>query len=402
MRLLLHDFAGHPFPAQLGRALAGRGVVVDHARCSGVATGTGDLERRADDPAGLRFSVVSAAPFERYSPLKRIASEARYGARLAGHVRRTRPDVVLSGNTPLLAQAALWAAARSVGARRVFWVQDFLGRGTRSVLAARSPLLGRTLGAGFERLETGLLRRSDHAVVITEDFVAELDRRSVAVPTTVVENWAPLDEIGLEPKDNPWARAHGLHDRPVALYSGTLGLKHDPGHLVATAERLRGTGARVVVLTEGRGRDELEAARTARGLEDVLVLGDYVPYADFPQVLGAADVTLVLLEEEAATFSVPSKVLAYLAAGRPVVGAMPAANLATATVERAGAGVVTRPGDHAAFAAAVADLLADDARRAAAGAGARAYATATFDIEAIADRIGATLAPGGQTGRSRS
>ncbi|HEX7135011.1 MAG TPA: glycosyltransferase family 4 protein [Iamia sp.] len=392
MRLLLHDFAGHPFPAQLARTLARRGVEVDHAFCSGVATGRGDLERRPDDPATLRFSDISPTAFERYSPPKRIASEARYGARLARHVRRTRPDVVLSGNTPLLAQAALWAAAASVGAARVYWVQDFLGRGTRGVLTARSPLLGRTLGAGLERLETRLLRRSDRAIVISEDFVTELDRRSVSVPTTVVENWAPLDEITLEPKDNPWSRTHGLHDRPVALYAGTLGLKHDPAHLVAAAERLRGTGARLVVVTEGRGRDELERARTATALDDVLVLLDYVPYAELPQVLGAADVTLVLLEDEAGTFSVPSKVLAYLAAGRPVVAAMPAGNLATATVERAGAGVVTRPGDHAAFAAAVADLLADDERRAAAGAAARAYATATFDIGRIADRIGEVLA----------
>jgi glycosyltransferase involved in cell wall biosynthesis len=391
LRLLLHDFAGHPFPAQLARALAGRGVDVDHAFCSGVATGRGALDRRPGDPPTLRFSDVSSARFERYSPLKRMASEARYGARLARHVRRTRPDVVLSGNTPLLAQAALWRAARSVGATRVFWVQDFLGRGTRSVLAARSPLLGRTLGAGFERLETMLLRRSDRAIVISEDFVAELERRSVAVPTTVVENWAPLDEITLEPRDTAWSRAHDLHDRPVALYSGTLGLKHDPEHLVAVAERLRGTEARLVVITEGRGREALETARRGRGLDDVLVLLDYVPYDDFPQVLGAAAVTLVLLDEDAGTFSVPSKVLAYLAAGRPVVAAMPADNLATATVERAGAGVVTRPGDHAAFAAAVADLLADDERRAAAGAAARAYAAATFDIDVIADRIGEVL-----------
>ncbi len=398
MRLLLHDFAGHPFPAQLARALAGRGIEVDHASCSGVATGRGDLARRPDDPPTLRFTDVSPAAFERYSPLRRLASEARYGARLARHARRTRPDVILSGNTPLLAQTALWGAAATTGASRVFWVQDFLGRGTRRVLAARSAVLGHSLGAGLERLETTLLRRSDHAIVITDGFVTELARRSVTVPTTVVENWAPLDEIPVEPKDNPWARAHGLHDRPVALYSGTLGLKHDPGHLVAVAERLRGTGARLVVVTEGRGRDALETARAAGGLDDVLLLLDYVPYADFPQVLGAADVTLVLLEEEAGTFSVPPKVLASLAAGRPVVAAMPADNLATTTVERAQAGVVTRPGDHTAFARAVADLLADDERRARAGAGARAYATATFDIEVIADRIGAVIE---ETVRSR-
>jgi glycosyltransferase involved in cell wall biosynthesis len=359
-----------------------------------VATGRGALDRRPGDAPSLRFSDISSAAFERYSPLSRIASEARYGARLGRHVRRTRPDVVLSGNTPLLAQAALWVAARSVGATRVFWVQDLLGRGTRKVLAGRSPLLGRTLGAAAERLETTLLRRSDAAIVITEDFAAELDRRAVAVPTTVVENWAPLDEITVEPKDNPWSRRHHLHDRPVALYSGTLGLKHDPEHLVAVAERLKGSDARLVVITEGRGRDALEAARRSRGLDDVLLLRDYVPYAELPQVLGAADVTLVLLEEEAGTFSVPSKILAYLAAGCPVVAALPAENLATATIERAGAGVVTRPGDHTAFATAVVDLLADDERRAAAGARARAHATAAFAIDVIADRVGAVLGVG--------
>jgi len=292
-------------------------------------------------------------------------------------------------------------------ARRVYWVQDFLGRGTRGVLAARSALLGRTVGAGFEHLETRLLRAADAAVVITDDFVAELRRRSVAVPVTVVENWAPLDEIGVVAKDNAWSRDHALHERTVALYSGTLGLKHDPDHLVAVAHALRGTGHLLVVVTEGKGRDHLEAERRRQGLAESLLLLDYVDYADLPALLGSADLCLVLLEADAGAFSVPSKILAYLAAGRPVVAAVPAENLAAATITRAGAGSVTAPGDHAAFAGEVLRLLDDEAARADHGRNARAHAEATFAIDEIATRIlavveGAAPAGGGRAGGAPS
>ena len=39
--------------------------------------------------------------------------------------------------------------------------------------------------------------------------------------------------------------------------------------------------------------------------------------------LGSADILLGLLEPEATAFSIPSKVLSYMSAGRPIVGLMP-------------------------------------------------------------------------------
>jgi glycosyltransferase involved in cell wall biosynthesis len=296
-----------------------------------------------------------------------------------------RPDIVVSANTPLLAQALLWRAARRIGAWRVYWLQDFLGRGTRTVLSDRSAFLASTFGRALESLETRLLRESDRVIVIAEDFLDELGRRRVLTPAAVVENWAPLDELPLRDKANDWSREHGLADRPVALYSGTLGLKHDPRHLLCAAETLGEAGA-LVVISEGTGRAVLEAERTKRELENLILL-DYVNYQRLPDALGTADVCLVLLEPEAGTFSVPSKTLSYLAAGRAVIGAIPAENLAAKTILRAGAGAVLEPGDHGAFAIAVRDILGDPGRTAAMGAAGRAYAEEAFDIRAICDRI---------------
>jgi hypothetical protein len=65
---------------------------------------------------------------------------------------------------------------------------------------------------------------------------------------------------------------------------------------------------------------------------------DYQPYGQLAEVLATADVLVALLESSAGIFSVPSKVLAYLCAARPLLASMPKENLAARTIERAGAG----------------------------------------------------------------
>ena len=383
---LVHDFAGHPFEAELSRELARRGHRVVHAYCGGVTTGRGNLVRSDDDPTSLSFVDVSDKPFERYSGLGRGRSEIVYGRRLARLAHRLRPDVVISANTPLLAQAGLWATARLVGSIRVYWLQDFLGRGVRAVFTERSQALGATAGRGIESLETALLRRSDGIIAISDDFVGALRDRGVRTCAAVVENWAPLDEIKVGERRNEWSMATGIDDRRVALYAGTLGLKHDPHHLVAAARRLDPDTSVLVVITEGLGRDVLEQAKVAEGL-DALVLCDFVPYEILPQVLSTADVCLVLLERDAGAFSVPSKVLTYLAAGRAVVGAMPATNLATRTIERAGAGLVVDPGRYREFADAVDSMLASTEETERRGLAARQYAEESFDAGRIAAEV---------------
>lgn len=390
MRLLIHDFAGHPFSADLARALARRRHSVTHAYCGGVTSGHGALTTGASDDSGLRFLEVSSEPFERYSPVARVRSELTYGRKLARLVPKLRPEVILSANTPLASQAHLWRAGRRVRARRIYWLQDFLGSGTRAVLHGRSPILGHTFGRGWERLEHSLLRRSDAIIAISSDFVDQLKRSGVATPIRVVENWTPLHEVTPRPKANPWSASHGLAERPVALYSGTLGLKHDPELLVSSARQLSASGGLVAVISEGLGRDYLERRRADLGLENLRLL-DYVEYEELPLALGAADVCLALLEPAAGTFSVPSKILSYLAAGRAIVGAIPEENLASRTIARARAGVVVPAGDHQSFARAIDALLRDDDRSRAMGAAGRRYAEEAFDIEQIADKVEATF-----------
>ncbi|MDT4919015.1 MAG: hypothetical protein QOH89_3715, partial [Pseudonocardiales bacterium] len=88
-------------------------------------------------------------------------------------------------------------------------------------------------------------------------------------------------------------------------------------------------------------------------------------------------------------FSVPSKVLSYLSAGRPTIALLPDGNPAAIDVLAAG-GFVAAPSPAGASAAAdwLADAVADGTDALAAlGARARQLAERKFDIEAITDRF---------------
>lgn len=394
LRILVHDFAGHPFAVQLSRELARRGHAVLHLYSSVNKTPKGALARRADDPASLEIRPLAAgADYRRNSFVRRWRDERAHGALLAATIRDWRPEVAIIGNTPLDALAAARPALKDVGARFVFWVQDLLGIASHKILRARLPLAGEAIGRYHIAMEKRFARDADALILITDDFVPILRGWGVRVDRLhVIENWGPLGEIAPRPRRNPWAEKHGLADRRVLLYTGSMGLKHDPGLLIALARHLEGrTDVAVVVVSEGRGADVLATRKRAEGL-DALRLFPFQPYEQMPDVLATGDVALAVLGADAGIFSVPSKVLSYLCAGRPVLGAMPAENLAARLVREHALGVVVAPDDERGFLAAADRLLADEAERTRLGANAAAYAASHFDIGRIGGAFERVLA----------
>lgn len=385
MRVVVHDYFGHAFPAQLARSLAGHGHEVLHLHCSSFVTGKGRLERSDTDPLNLEFdSVDLGRPFVKYDVIRRVGHERKTARELADRVRDFRPDSVVS-IAPLFVHWELLRASRGLGAGFVFWQQDVMSIAARRVVGRRSNLVGAAAELAVANLERRLLRSSDEVVVISEDFLPQLRRWGIGeARVSVIENWAPLDELPQVPRENEWAEEHRLTGRPVFLYSGTLGFKHDPSLLLELARWAGRQGAVVVVVSEGPGADWL--AEHGRD-EAALRLLPYQPHERLPQVLGSADVLVALLEPEAGAFSVPSKILTYFCAARPLLVSVPPDNLAVRVVERSGGGVVVEPGDTSALLGAAERLLADDELRGELGRRGRAYAETTFDVDSVARRF---------------
>lgn len=396
MRIYVHDYAGHPFQVQLSRELARRGHEVHHGYSSTNLTPQGALARSEDDPETFQPDPIALErPVDKKARslgglIKRRQTERAYGKALVSHVEAFAPDVVLAANTPIDALEPLQAWAKRNGVRVVNWLQDVLSVGTDRVLRTKLPLVGGAIGRAYLARERRLLHGAHAVVAITEGFRPLLREWGLADQKVhVVENWAPLDELPPRPKDNPWAQSIGLADKRVALYAGTLGLKHNPELLLSLAKRLqRDPEARVVVVSEGAGADWLRAQNPPSNL---LIL-PFQPFEDLPDVHGTADLLVAILEPDAGVYSVPSKVLSYLCSARPVLLAVPPENLVAQIVQREEAGVVVPPTSPTAFGIEGEKLLGDEPLRHAMAGRARAYAERTFDIEAIGDRFEAILA----------
>ena len=184
-RILIHDYAGHPFQIQLSRELASRGHLVQHVHSASVQTPQGALHRRSDDAGGFDVQAIRLpATIEKVAYFRRYWQERDYGSRLAVVIRDFRPAVVISANTPLEAQAKALRAARSVNARFVFWLQDILSVGFERLLRAELGIAGRLAARRFRALELRVLRNSDHVVAISDAYLRALS--SFGVPPQAI------------------------------------------------------------------------------------------------------------------------------------------------------------------------------------------------------------------------
>ncbi len=388
MHILLHDYSGHPFQFELSQELGRRGHRVTHSHNESYVSGKGRL--REEGVEGLDVvSLRMSSAFAKYDVTTRLRQELTYALTLLRHVRETSPDLVVVCNVPLLAHFVFSRLQRRVP--MVFWQQDVYSQAIGREAVRRLGALGRLIATLADRAERDIVRRAHSCVAIAKTFLPVHDRWGTAQKVTVIPNWAPVAEITPRAKDNAWSRRESLHDRPVLLYSGTLGLKHNPALLVKLAEEVRRSVPDVVlaVVSVGDGADYVREVAPA----DATVVLPFQPFEELPDALAAADVLVTLLEPHASAYSVPSKTLTYLCAGRPIV-AMLAADNPAAELVQAAAGVVVDPDDDgvAEAAAAVVELLGDPARAARVGAQSRTLAEEQFAIARIAGQFEAVLA----------
>ncbi len=370
------------WPAELGRMsyLFGTAQVGRNTAASKVDTVvSGGVVR------GIHADQLSSA--EHFVARRRVEVQAAKAA--LKQLDELNPDVVIGANNPLDIQAQVVKWCRQRGKPFLFWLQDLRGAAIRSILSDRIPVLGSMVGMYYTSLERRLLKNSAHVISIAEEFCPEvlstgLEKEKI----TVIPNWAPLDRIPLRPKSNAWSRQHGLDQKRVVLYTGNLGMKHNPALLLKLCEALKDTpDAVVAVVAEGVGATWLAAQAKERGITNVF-LNPFVTAEELPDVLGAADVCVAVLEREASAYSVPSKIWTYFCAGKPVILSVPGENQAALIVKRIGVGLSSDPDQESQFVTDCIDTLAKSPEeRAAIGARGRHYAESHFSMDLIIQRV---------------
>ncbi|ABS25438.1 glycosyltransferase family 4 protein [Anaeromyxobacter sp. Fw109-5] len=353
---------------QLAAFLAGRGHDVTVA-CGHPHHPTGRLPRgwsrrvfERHDHEGIRV----LRGWHALSPSRHIAVRAAVLVSQAlGTATATlgapRPDVVVNYGPPFVGPLLSAAIAKAHRARLLSVIYDIYP----DVVIGSGKLTNPLAIAAARRVERAQYRLSDRILVLSEGFRRKLEAKGVPPEKVVtIPVWLETNEITPRDRDGPWRRRQGIGPEvKVVLYAGTIGLVSGARVVIEAAERLRARrDVLFLFVGEGQVKEELEDAARAARLANVRFL-PFQPREELCDVQASADVSLVTLAPGRGETSVPSKVVGYMAAGRPILGSVDVDCDTAEAILSSGCGVVVPPGDAKALAEGVEELLANEEER---------------------------------------
>jgi colanic acid biosynthesis glycosyl transferase WcaI len=292
-----------------------------------------------------------------------------------------KPDIVIMDSWPIFAQFLLAVVGRIRRIATLNYIQDLYPEamataGLLDMNSARAGLL--------RRVHDRICALASATVVISERMkeTVSATRPRAAGKIHVIHNWLDLQNIRPFEGENRWRADSGIsEDETVFMYAGTLGFASGVDILVRVAEDLRDRkGIRIVCVGEGPLKNLMLSEKAARKLENLTILG-FQPRERISEMQSAADVMLLITSPRMGESSVPSKMITYLAVGKPVLCAVADTSDIAHLVRSNAIGMVVPPGDHARIADGIirfAGLSHDELSRI--GAKAREVAVLTYSL----------------------
>ena len=241
---------------------------------------------------------------------------------------------------------------------------------TSGIVSAKSP------HARLAGWLTRLAHRQAAAMVVIGRCMGDVMVRQGVHPARIhlAPNWSNADVRPVPRLDNPLRAELGIGDRFVVMYSGNMGVAHTFDDVIEVARRMRHDDRiRFVFAGGGHRRAELEHARSAEGIENIVLL-PFQPVERLAHSLALGDVHFVSLRAGFEGLMVPSKAYSVLEAGRGLIyQGTPSGEIARLVVEE-GVGSVVPLADPDGLERAIRGALTDPSTVAAWGVRAEALA----------------------------
>ena len=382
LKVIIHDYAGHPNPFKLAEELSKK-IEVHYLYFINDAGPKGNFFNIKNknlhvEPVGYDIK------YNKENFIMRLFNDIKYGLCVAKIINKIKPDIVLSGNTPTFAQQNIIKSAKKNNSKFIFWVQDFYSLAVKNILEKKFKYLSVPIALVFKYMEKIQLYKSDNIIVIADSFLPILNKWGIFENINHIPNWGNLDNLNNnENKDNDFSKQNNLNPEKFRLlYTGTLALKHNPDIIVKIAEF--NPDIELLIVAAGSGYKKL---LNSNNLPSNIKLLPLQPFEIFNNVLNTSDVCLAILNKDASNFSVPSKILNYLCAERPILMFAPKDNLASKTINEANAGKVFSSEDFEESTIFINKLIKDSEYRKQLSISAGKYAKKNFDINIIANKF---------------
>ena len=252
-----------------------------------------------------------------------------------------KPDIILSTSPSLPACLPVAAAKKIFNCPVVLSLQDILPEA-----AIQTGLLSNKLAIKvFEKLEKFAYASATKIGVITPSFAKNLMGKGVrAEKMACISNWVDVDFVSPLPKEgNAFRRAHGLEGKFVVLYSGNIARTQGVRIIIHAAQQLQtNPNIQFVIVGESSQLADLNVLCRKLGAHNVKLL-PFVKREALPEMLAAADVSLIMQKKKVVGFNMPSKTQVIMASGRPIIASVPLQGSTAEAVEQSKSGLVVAP-----------------------------------------------------------
>ena len=252
-----------------------------------------------------------------------------------------RPDVCLVMSTPPLLLGISGVLAHTLrGIPFVYSVQDlYPDIAVHLGIIAKDGAVARL----SERVGRACYCAAANLVTLSDAMAERLAAKGVHHDRVhVIPNWSDTASVRPCPRDNDFAREHGLTDPFVVQYAGNLGLSQGLECVIGAAEQLQDLPIKFALVGDGAARSSLERAAREKRLTNVCFLPPQ-PRTRLAELLASCEVGLVTMTRGVGADLVPSKLYGIMAARKPVLAAVEANSEVARVLEEHACGWTVAP-----------------------------------------------------------
>lgn len=229
-----------------------------------------------------------------------------------------------------------------------FWVLDLWPES----LTAAGGIRNKAVLGFFTALTRWLYGKSDKILISSEGFRQSIcDKGDFGHKLLHFPNWCE-DELAVSTGNS---QVPPLPAGFRVMYAGNIGEAQDFESVMQAVLALRDTGVRWLLVGDGRKREWVQRFVTENGLDDIVLMLGQQPMEMMPAFFAQADVLMLSLKNELIfNLTVPAKLQAYMAVGKPVIAMLNGEG--AEIVRKSGCGYAVPAGDHKALAAMVKEM----------------------------------------------
>lgn len=261
---------------------------------------------------------------------------------IKNHIKRSF-DLIIMPTPPITFSTLANTLKQEWKAKTYLILRDIFPQNAVDLGLLRNPLLI----SYFRKKEKFLYSISDQIGCMSQgniDYVKVHNPEVKEDKLHLLPNWMTYNEKENE-VDNTIKEKYGLKGKFVAIFGGNIGLPQKLEFVVEVANQL-GNNNEITFLIVGSGSEKSRLSKMVNDLKlSNIRIFDFLPREDFNKLLAISDVGLITLHDRFTIPNIPSKTVAYMSMGKPILAAVDKATDYSQIINNANCGLCSLMGD---------------------------------------------------------